>query len=39
MKIKYLKLAKLSLDLCELIREEFFHDERLEYEEFGYQDF
>ncbi|MBI2420932.1 MAG: hypothetical protein HYV38_02505 [Candidatus Levybacteria bacterium] len=39
MKVKHLKLAKLSLELCELIKEEFFPDERLEYEEFGYNDF
>lgn len=39
MEIKYLKLAELSLSLCELIREEFFPDDRLEYEEFGYYDF
>lgn len=39
MRIKYLKLAELSLSLCELIREEFFPDDKLEYEEFGYYDF
>lgn len=39
MKIKHLKLAKLSLTLCEFIRVEFFPDEKLEYEEFGYYDF
>jgi len=38
MKTKHLKLAKLSLNLCELIREEFFHGEKLEYEEFGYNE-
>lgn len=39
MKIKHLKLAKLSLNLCEFIKEEFFPNEKLEYEEFGYYDF
>ncbi|MBI2613995.1 MAG: hypothetical protein HYW62_04465 [Candidatus Levybacteria bacterium] len=39
MRIKYLKLAELSLSLCELIRDEFFPDDKLEYEEFGYYDF
>jgi len=39
MKTKHLKLAKLSLDLCELIKDEFFPEEKLEYEEFGYNDF
>lgn len=39
MKIKYLKLAKLSLSLCELIKDEFFPDDKLDYKEFGYYDF
>ncbi|GEM_PF-3208308 len=38
-RIKHLKLAKLSLDLCELVKDEFFPGEKLEYEEFGYHDF
>lgn len=32
---KHIRLGKLSLNLCELIREEFFPNEKLRYEEFG----
>ena len=39
MKIKYLKLAELSLSLCGLIREEFFPQERLTYEDFGCEEY
>ncbi len=39
MRIRYLKLAALSLSLCDLIREKFFPEDKLEYEEFGYYDF
>lgn len=35
LKAKHSKLKKLSSDLCELIREEFFPNEKLVYEEFG----
>lgn len=36
---KHLKFAKLSLKVCDLIKEEFFPNEDLVYEEFGYEDF
>lgn len=36
MKKQHLKLTKLSLDMCEAIRKEFFPKEKLDYEEFGY---
>ena len=39
MRVKHLRHAKLSLNLCELIKEEFFPNEKLEYEEYGYHDF
>lgn len=39
MRVKHLKLAKLSLNLCEFIKDDFFPNEELEYEEFGYHDF
>lgn len=34
-KRKFINLAKTSLDVCELIRKEFFPNEKLAYEEFG----
>lgn len=36
MKKQNLQLAKLSLNMCVVIREEFFPEEKLVYEEFGY---
>lgn len=39
MRKKHLQLAKLSLDMCEVIRKEFFPEDTLEYEEFGYNEF
>lgn len=38
-KRKFLNLAKISLVICELIRKEFFPNEKLDYEEFGYDYF
>lgn len=39
LKKKYLELAHASLVVCELIKEEFFQHDKLEYEEFGYSEF
>lgn len=38
-KMEILLLAKKSLDIVDLIKDEFFPDEILDYEEFGYYDF
>ena len=39
LKAKLLKYARLSLDMAQTIREEFFPEDKLKYEEFGYYDF
>lgn len=38
LKEKFLKFADISLELCEQIRREFFPNDALEYEEWGYSD-
>ena len=39
LKARLLKSARLSLDMAQTIREEFFPEDKLKYEEFGYYDF
>lgn len=38
-KEKFLRFAKVSLGMCEMIREEFFPQERLTYEDFGCEEY
>lgn len=39
LKEKHLKLAAVSLEMAEMIREEFFPDEKLDYKEFGCEEY